>query len=801
MDTERSGITLAALLVTGLILLSLVAAVWFALSFNRFQLEGELTIAGLRESVEVYRDGSGVPHIVAGNPHDLLFAQGFVTAQHRLFQVEFYRRLMEGRLAELVGERALSSDIRMRTLDLRRNARRHAERLNADTRRRLSAYARGYSAYVRDFVHEHPLELQFLGLEPRTLEVEDVVLILHYMAYAQSRTYPGEVLLADVVDRIGPERSGLLFPMAEKTNVPAAAGFHDTAASPPGLPAMGSNAWAVSGARTASELPILASDPHLDARVLPGIWHPVGLYAPGVEAVGAAMPGLPGLLVGRNRHVAFGITNSYADVQDLYREMVDPENPARYLEGERSRPFQRRVHRIQVRDPAAEDGVREERIVSRRTRRGPVIEAAPLAAPPVDQGFAYSLRWSAAEPAAWGPAIGVDRLFLAENVEALDEAVREISIPILNVVFAGADGRIGFRATGRVPVRADNQGILPRPVGGTDDWVDWVAPKAMPGGLDPEEGWVASANNNLLPEDFPHYYSNMFGAPFRYHRIAELLGQAEASTAKDHWHWMQDLHNPQARALRPVILSAMDRLLEAEVDIPSLADARSVLADWDLRDAADQPAPLLYQAIYRELAYRSLAEVLGGPLALRILRVSNFWQEPLQELWLSDRLDDWLAEGDSGIDGDRLVESVVETVLEELVADHGPDPAAWRWGDAHTIRFTSPLAEVAPLGQWFGGGTYPHPGSGDTLLRGGYSFVQPFEARLHDSLRLVADFSEPERIMAVVAGGVVGRQFDGHFADQLEIWRRGKVHYWPFGVEAVREQSRRSVQLVPAARD
>ncbi|MEX0730015.1 MAG: penicillin acylase family protein [Aquisalimonadaceae bacterium] len=785
----------------GFMLLSMIAVAWMALSLNRFQVDGKLHVAGLHDSVEVLRDDKGVPYIFAGNQRDLFFAQGFVTAQHRLFQIELYRHLIDGRLSEIIGEDGYRSDVTMRVLGIRRNAREHAARLDRQTRDRLEAYTRGYSAYVRQYAHEHPIELRLLGIAPTSMTVADAMAVLHFVAYSQTRNFDAELLFQRIVEAIGVAKSAMLLPL-----LPSAGGTEDARLeeAPEGLRfadaplagsmAVGSNSWAVAPERSTGSHAILANDPHLDARVLPGIWHPVGLYAPGLEAVGVAIPGLPGLMVGRNRDVAFGITNSYGDVQDVYVETEDPERPDHYLDGGGSRRFHEREEIIRIRDSKAEGGLRLERLAIRTTRRGPVISDHLV---DVADGQVLTMRWAAAEEAAWEPSIGIDRLMLAESVEAVDRAAQAVSVLALNVVFAGIDGGIGFRATGRLPVRVDRQGQRPRPVGGTEDWVSWIPAEQMPSELRPERGWVGVANNDTRGRDFPYYYSTFFAPPYRYQRLRQLVTGTARAGAEQHWNWMQDTYNLQAAGMRPVFVSAMDRLLQGDdQDIPGLERARELLGEWDLHDDADAAAPLIYQALYRDFALRAFTEVLGAELGTQLLRAPYHWQAGFDRLIRDGELSSWLY-GQDAAGMEALAEDAVRSALALQGERFGVDPDDWRWGKAHTILFHSPLRRDGFGRDWLGGGEHPYSGSGETLLRGAYSFANPWGVRLHDSMRLVVDLADDDKIMAVVAGGVVGRQFHRHFDDQLPGWLEGEPQYWWFSPHAVRENAVNRAVLVP----
>ncbi len=781
-----------------LVLVLLAGATWWLWQANDFQVNGELNVSGLAGPVTVFRDERGMPYLFADDLDDLYLAQGFITAQHRLFQVLFYRELIHGRLAELIGEPGLASDRRLRLYDLPRTAARHRDMLGPDTERAMQRYAEGFNAYVREHAHEHPLELRLLGLEAEPLTVTDMLALAHFVALSQGGSYRASLVLQAIRDRLGDEAVARLLPPAvegqplpESVGRPAIADFalgDDGFADPI---AVGSNAWAVAPQRSASGGAILANDPHLDGRVLPGVWHPIGLAVPGVEAVGVALPGLPGLLVGRNQYVAFGVTNSYGDNQDVYVERLDPDRPEHYLDGEESRAFRIREERIAVRDVHADGGYRHETLRIRETRRGPVISDHGERV----GGRVLSLRRASADPASWEREPGFHALWQSRNVDELEDAARRMDLFLLNLVYAGRDGSIGVRATGRVPLRADGQGVFPRTVGAEDDWLGWLTSDQMPAERNPERGWIASANHDLRPPDAEVYYGFSFATGYRQGRLAQLLGGDDPGDTGEHWAYMLDIHNPQAEQVRPAMLAAMDRLLERDPSMPGLAEVREVLAAWDLRDHRDQAAPLIYQSVYRALAWQTFEPLLGQPLARAYLSMPYLWQGRFDQLLMDGELDRW--HGMSGPPRELIERRALEQSLSELRTAFGPDPSRWRWGDAHRITFVSPLRTVGAGRDLFGGGSHPYSGSGETLLRAAYAQHAPYEARLHDSFRMLVDFGQADHMLANLAGGVVGRQFHAHFRDQLTDWLQGRAVPWHVGRDNVSPAARHRALLLP----
>ena len=501
MSTHRSATRswrhgLAAACALALLAAALPAAAFIG-NLRGPKVDGELALPGLTAKVRVLRDEHGIPYIFAANTPDLIRAQGFVTVQDRLFQMEGYRAIATGRLAESIGAAGLASDRPIRLLGLRRNAERHAKLLSPEARNFLNWYAEGMNAYITGHADDHPLELKLAGFSPRPWTLDDMVTVLHFVNFSQAANFKAELNLQKLIDKFGADKvMRELLPVnvnpdrkLQPVIVGGAAGAQplsgegvqllaglDEAWAPLAPLAVGSNNWAIGKSRSASGAAVLVNDPHLDARMLPGIWHPVGLFAPGIQAVGAALPAVPGIQVGRTAHVAFGVTNAYGDSQDLFIEKTVPGKPDHYVDGDQQRPFQMIEEVIRIKDKDAPGGFREETMNIRATVRGPIISGAVLG---YDGETLLSLRMASAELPGGG--IGIDQLLTARNIAEVDQAAQAMDVIYFNYVFVDKAGGIGHRSTGRVPVRASKQGSHPKPVGASDDWRGFIPPDQMPG--------------------------------------------------------------------------------------------------------------------------------------------------------------------------------------------------------------------------------------------------------------------------------------------------------------------------------
>ena len=777
--------------------------------FRGPKVDGELALAGLTAPVRVLRDEHGIPYIFAANTPDLIRAQGFVTAQDRLFQIEGYRAIATGRLAESIGPNGLANDRQIRLLGLRRNAERHAGLLSQAARDFLGWYADGMNAYITEHQADHPLELRLAGFTPRPWTVEDMVTVLHFINWSQASNFKAELTMQKMIDKFGAEKAlrelapvnvnpfrtqqPAIVAQASATALrlgplPLLAGLDETDA-PTALQAplaVGSNNWAVGKSRTASGAAVLVNDPHLDARMLPGIWHPVGLFSPEIQAVGGSLPAVPGILAGRTAQVAFGVTNAYGDSQDLFIETVAPGRPDHYLDGAQVRPFQVIEEIIRIKDKDAPGGLREEKLSIRATVRGPII-SGPLMSYEGEQ--LLSLRMAAAELPGGG--IGIDQLLSARTVADVDKATQAIDITYFNFVFADKAGAVGQRSSGRVPIRASGQGSHPKPVGPTDDWRGFIPPEQMPGTMAPARDWVGTANHDTRPDGYAFDYSSYFASSYRMRRIIEVLDGAGQMKTADQLALMMDTKNLQAPRVLPALLSA----LQSE---PAFAEVVRILAAWDGRDEQHMAAPLIYHALYERLVLETYVDDMGEPLARTWLEQWYPWQERFDELvktpesaWFDDirtPQKETLAD---------LVRRVAATVVADLKARHGQDPAQWQWGDEHRIGFFSPLRRSGFGRDLLGRAPAPMSGSGSTLLRGLSPFMRGFDVQFFASMRLVADLGDDEKVEAVISGGVVDRQFHPHQKDQLSAWTEGRLLPWWFAPSQVEANARQTQRLVP----
>ena len=786
-------------LISIVVLISLAALLWLRTSnvpTRAGTVDKPIPLGVLDAPVTVRRDRYGVPYIHAQSLADAIRAQGFVTAQDRLTQMLLTREAVNGRLAERIGPRGESNDIRVRVLGIRQLARRFAAGLQSPSRELHEWYLEGVNAYIGTQAHEFPLTVRISGTPPAPYTLEDIC--AHYLlqAYDLTENWRSEWLAQRLVDRLGREKAAQIslvsvnpddgsrwasdYALAPREPLVSMHEQPQTEASPVG----GSNSWATAGWRSRRGAPILANDPHLDARRLPGIWYPVGLITPEWRAVGVAAAGWPGLAVGRSDSIAWGVTNSAADTADLFIERDDPENEGHYLEGELSLPYEVVSETLRVRDPDSPGGLRERTFQVRRSRRGPVVSDALIEDA---HGRSLSLRWSVAENV--GSQVGVDRLMLAKDVAEAGEAIRDI-VGALNYNVVDTRGNIAHFTSGYVPVRLRGDGAIPLPVtDGEDNWTGFVPFEEAPSSINPQRGWVGNANHRTVSTNFDGMWSSYSAPSWRYRRMLELFDNERLFSAEDHWSAITDTGNTLARDLVPLFLPALETA-------PETQPAADVLSGWDYRDDAGKAAPALFQLMLRALVTRIFADELDT-LVSSYEGSPYFWQERVYSM-LESGESDWFDNINTPQTESRddLVRCAALEAWRQLEASLGGNPRDWRWGDISRLRISSPLPTANRfVNRLFGGGDFPRTGSTETLW-GSYGSPS-YGAWAIDSLRFVADLGDPDKVLAVIPGGVSGRLFDPHLNDQLPLWLSGEINYWWFSDQAISANARREVTLAP----
>ncbi|RLC27480.1 MAG: penicillin acylase family protein, partial [Deltaproteobacteria bacterium] len=484
---------LKGLVVLILFLAVCIAGIVYYLPFsNNFKQKGELNVPGIENRVTIQRDANGMAYIHAQNLDDALFAQGFVTAQDRLFQMQLTRLFAQGRICELAGEAAKNLDIKMKTIGLYRMAEKQAAILNKKTKNCFQKYVDGINAFIDACPEDIHLEFRLAGISPEKWEIADSLTLLYYMGYSTAANLDTEIVSQMLLETLGYEKASRIMPVNINPDDPEDTGAvqlpskEQLALSPTGIRNLaaytsdrqlriGSNNWAVSPGLSTSGRAVLSGDPHLDPRILPGVWYPVGLFTPEIRAVGVNIPGIPGMPIGRTDYIALSATNNYGDMTDLYIETIDPENPENYLEGKNSIPFTLIRETLKIKDRDAPEGFRSESVTIRTTRRGPVVSNIFKN---LKTDRVITLRFAPAE--SMEPDIGVLDTLTAKNCRELVKVLKQTPMLCINWVFADSQGNIGHQASGKIPVRSNGDGTFPYPVKNSEDnWAGWIPADEM----------------------------------------------------------------------------------------------------------------------------------------------------------------------------------------------------------------------------------------------------------------------------------------------------------------------------------
>lgn len=783
-----------------------IAALIFVAPFlNDFNNKDELKLTGLTGHVTIQRDKHGMAYIHAENLGDLLMAQGFVTAQDRLFQMQLTRLAAQGRICELAGRAAKDFDVRMRTIGLHRIAVKHAGLLDDQTRQFFQRYVDGINGFIECCPGDLPLEFKLAGIRAEKWTVADSLGVLYYMGYSTSANLASEITAQMLLETVGYKKTCTLMPVNINPDDPLDTGDlsipsqERLSSSTTGINNLlaytsdrklraGSNNWAISPARSASGSAIVAGDPHLDSRTLPGVWYPVGLIAPGIRAVGVQIPGIPGMTIGRTDHIALSVTNNYGDMVDLYVETPDPENPDNYLEGDKSIPFVQIKETLKIKDKTAPRGFLTEPITIRATRRGPVVSSI---FPALKTHKLISLRFAPAE--SMDPSIGLCHILTVKTAQELAGALKQVSILCLNWVFADNSGNIGHQASGRIPIRHNQDGIFPFPVkDASDNWHGWIPREEMPGTINPEKNWVGTCNQKTIPHDFPYYYSSYFAPSYRYRRLQKLMAPSRKQTANDMWRHQRDTKNVMAEKIAPIMAKAL-------MDHDDTANMGKRIAAWDLRDDPDKVAPAIFQTVYHFFAILVFQDELGKEKTTDLLGNWYFWQERLEQFIL-DRSCPWfdniLTPDKTESPGDLFHLAAIKAAAM-LTQTLGNDPEKWQWGRLHTLELVNPIRRKGLGKTLLGTGPMPIGGSGETLYRGLYDFNLPFAVTHCASLRMVVDLADRDKILAVLPGGVTERTFTPHQRDQVEAYMSGEQQYWWFSDRAIDEHQTSKYVLNP----
>lgn len=732
--------------------------VWLLTSLP--QVDGTLTLRGLEGPVSVNRGAKGIPHIKATSQHDAYFALGVAHAQDRLWQMDFQRRLGQGRLSEILGKPTIATDRYMRTLGLYRLAKASLQHLSPNTRDSLQAYADGVNAWIgnkrRTWWRAWPIEFYLLRYRPEPWQPADSLVWGRTMALFLSGNWREEVLRAKIVRKFGKDAVKTLIPLYPSGAPRTLTGLMEN----PLAEGSASNFWVLGGKRTESGKPLLANDPHLRFRS-PGLWYLASLSAPGLDVTGATVPGMPFTVLGHNREIAWGFTSAETDVQDLYIETLVRGQNGRYVAPNGTRAIKSRKERIKVR--GADDIV----FNARATRHGPVIsDLSPDVAALAGRDEIISLATPSLLPDD-RTADALHGLNRATGWRTFRETLRNWHSPHVNIVMANRAGDIGMVSPARIPIRRWGYGDVPAPgAGALYDWTGFIPFEQLPQSLNPAKGVIVNANNPTLRTADYRYWLGLNRSPgYRATRIEERLSLSRRHDADAMTRLQMDSTSLMARDLLPLMTEIR----------PTSKLARQALAlvkDWDGSMNQNTPQPLIFMAWIATLK----GAIFADELEKLFSSFSGFRTQPIKRALTKDQIwcDDRATKATETCN--TILIRALEAATTGLAEKYGQKPADWLWGNAHEARFDHPVLGRLPIIGTLFNVRIPTDGGSYTVNRGHMipdNPKSPFASVHGAGLRAVYDLSNLLKSRFTIAPGQSGNPLSPHYDDMAEIWRDG----------------------------
>lgn len=761
------------------------------------QLDGQVRLRGLAASVTVVRDGQGVPTIQASNTDDLFFAQGYVTAQDRLFQMDGMRRFAAGELAEILGPGFIQHDREQRILGMRLAARKTMEVASVETRQHFEDYARGVNAFIESHRDRLPLEFRILGYQPRPWVPEDSALIAGQMVEDLTHySYRSTLTREKILEVLGPELTADLYvnssvydrpPTVTRGNLPVQPADdeddQEDDSSPqnsvvqksprwstpfddvePSLLA-GSNNWVVSGEHTVTGKPLLSNDMHLGHQ-MPNLWYEAHLKGGPLDVVGVTLPGMPYVIVGHNHRIAWGFTNVGATVEDVYIETFNGDGQYLTPSG-----WQNAIHR---RETIHAKGAGDEFVDVVSTRHGPIITGL---LPRETRSIA--LRWTLYDGAR-NPFFAVDS---AQNWQQFLAAFSQFDAPGQNVVYADVDGNIGYHTTGKIPIRATGDGSLPEDgSNNSHEWIGYIPFDKLPSVYNPPSGIIATANSRITPDKYPYSISTGWEAPWRSQRIYQVLESGKKFSSADMLALQTDIYSSFDQYAAERFVAAADRVKTVS---PRVKQAVEIMRGWNGRMTAGSAAPTI--------EYRSRADLMRMVLDSKLDTASGIhYSWGMQSVWLDNILHNrpkrWLPGNFPNYDA--LLVAAIEAAVTSTEAPQ--NLSDWKWGAVNSIEIQNPvLGHIPFLRRWTGTGVQPQSGSGYAVKA-----VTPTHG---PSERITDDLANLDSSTLNIVTGQGGNFLSPYYMDQWKAWYQGFTFSLPYSSQAIASDRKHQLVLEPAS--
>lgn len=756
--------------------------------------EGEIYSASIKNEIKIYRDSLAIPYIIAENDEDVAFALGYIHAQERLFSMDIARRAAVGRLSEIFGDETVPFDKMFLTIGIKHVAEENLKRASPEVINILQAYADGVNDYITGFKGKYPVEFDVLGYDPYKWEPVHSLLIVRMIAWELNLSWWTDITFSRLVRQLGeekvkeilpayPENAPYIIPegiknfsMIEKTLIETDKAFRKFI----GIDGshLGSNNWIVNDSLSASGKPIIANDPHL-AYSMPGKWYAAVIRSKNWNAEGVTLPGVPGIVIGKNRNLSWAVTNIMADDADFYMEKIDSTGKKYFYDG-RWNDLVISKDTIKIKD-----GI-EIPFVIKKTHRGPLISLThPYSVLHPEQYFEntnISMRWSGNDPSdEMNSYLSINK---SKNWDEFKIAVSGFSVPGQNFIYGDGDGNIGYIFGGRLPLRNKNNPTFV--FDGTksdDDWLGYIAKSELPSFKNPNENFIATANNKTA-KDYKHHISNLWEPSSRIERINTLLHSKKKHSAADFKIYQNDIVSPYAKEITTYILEAFSGI---KINDDNLNQALLLFENWDFEFGEFSQTPAIYAMFFNYLMSNIFQDEMGEDLFNEFVMVANVpYRSVRQILDLPDC--SWFDDvSTSEVETKNIIiRKSLADALTELEKIFGKNINAWQWGKLHQFKFKHPFSGYSGLiDEFINAGSVGIGGDGTTILNTEYPFSKsynelpgfshdPFENILGPSMRFIYDFANPEEFYLILNTGQSGNIMSQHYNDMVQAWHRGR---------------------------
>jgi penicillin amidase len=770
--------------------------------------DGELVVEGIGSEVKIVRDSYGMPHIFADTEEDAYFALGYAMAQDRMFQIDLVRRVVRGQLSEILGEELVPVDKLFKTITAKKSL---EELYNGDLPPEIfagmDAFTAGVNYYLENRDGPLPVEFAILGYEPEPWKPEDCWAAYYYMAWDLNMAFGTEMLYDAVRKMVGdelakeiivasPEGSSTIMPGGKMSPLSSSRKVFealDLAMKVTGKRiGSGSNNWLVSGEKSVTGKPILANDMHLGFGA-PGIWYEAHIQTPNMNVSGVITPGIPLVAVGATESVAWGYTNVMSDDADFYIEKINPDNENQYEYKGRWEDMEVREETIKVK------GKDDVKFNVRLTRHGPIVDDVNNV--DKEEGYALSMRWTAPEL----PTIPVALYIFnhARTIDDIEKGIEYFKCPGQNIIYADSEGNVGYTASVGIPIRNGFDGMSPLPGwDGKYEWGGFVPTKMQPHMKNPKRGWIASANNRHVGDDYPYTISNYYAASYRFARISEMLTEMEKHDINSFKAMHSDVTSLFARKWLPAMIEVLDGAELSDVE----RDALALLHNWDYVTDREGAAASIFYVTVNGMTERTFKKRVGDDFYDKMLNYAFIMHNAMTNMILkresTGEESAWF--DDPETENVEKFEDLVVTSFKDAVSsldnELGGGVDNWKWGKLHTLTLNHPFGEEsALLGAFLNIGPFSYNGSLYTVSMASYPVDKSFKSDLGPSERYIFDLSDIKNSVRCIPGGISGNFMSPHYDDQMELFLN--VEYRPFVLdrETAEENAEYVLIMHPAA--